>query len=95
MTIYSFFLLVHKVDGKNILWSFNWHFGKSLDFNYNDIVSLLFCVGKAPWKKTSGKSEATSEDLAFPSRSLRESDGVRRRGCIEHGKNKGVGSGLT
>ena len=29
------------------------------------------------------------EDLAFTSRSSRESDGVRRRGCIEHDSIKG------
>jgi hypothetical protein len=52
---------------------------------------LPFCVGKAQRKKTSGMSEATLEDLAFPNRSTRESDGVRRRGCIEHDDTNGVG----
>jgi hypothetical protein len=28
--------------------------------------------------------EATIEDLAFPHRSSKEPDEVRRRGCIEH-----------
>jgi hypothetical protein len=31
--------------------------------------------------------EATIEDLAITIRSSRESDRVRRRGCIEHDKN--------
>jgi hypothetical protein len=34
--------------------------------------------------------EATIEDLAFTNHSLRESDRVRRRGCIEHGYTKGL-----
>ena len=29
------------------------------------------------------------EDLAFTSRSSRKSDGVRRRGCIEHDSTEG------
>ena len=33
--------------------------------------------------------EATIEDLAITSRSPRESDGVRRRGCVEHDFVKG------
>jgi hypothetical protein len=33
--------------------------------------------------------EATIEDLAFANRSLRESDRVRLRGCIEHDYIKG------
>ena len=33
--------------------------------------------------------EATTEDLAITIRSSRESDGVRRRGCIEHDFTKG------
>jgi len=36
-----------------------------------------------------GMVEATIEDLAITTRSSRESDGVRRRGCIEHGLAKG------
>jgi len=32
--------------------------------------------------------EATIEDLAFTNRSSMESDGVRRRGCIEHDYTK-------
>ena len=38
--------------------------------------------------------EATLEDLAFPSRSSKEPDGVRRRGCIEHPYGKEVELGL-
>jgi hypothetical protein len=34
--------------------------------------------------------EATIEDLAITTRSSRESDGVRRRGCIEHDFAKGL-----
>jgi hypothetical protein len=34
--------------------------------------------------------EATIEDLAFTIRSSRKSDGVRRRGCIEHDFDKGL-----
>jgi len=34
--------------------------------------------------------EATIEDLAITNRSSRESDGVRRRGCIEHEFAKGL-----
>ncbi len=40
-------------------------------------------------------SEATLEDLAFTNRSSRESDEVRRRGCIEHENKKVMGCGLT
>jgi hypothetical protein len=39
--------------------------------------------------------EATIEDLAFTIRSSRKSDGVRRRGCIEHDCIKSMRSGLT
>jgi len=42
-----------------------------------------------------GMVEATIEDLAFPHRSSKEHDKVRRRGCIEHFSGKGVGSGLN
>jgi len=42
-----------------------------------------------------GMVEATIEDLAFPSCSSKEPDGVRRRGCIEHTFGKDVGSGLN
>ena len=42
-----------------------------------------------------GMVEATIEDLAFPSCSSKEPDGVRRRGCIEHGFEKEVGLGLN
>jgi len=34
--------------------------------------------------------EATIEDLAITTRSSRESDVVRRRGCIEHDFTKGL-----
>jgi hypothetical protein len=40
-------------------------------------------------------SEATSEDLAFPNRFSKESDEIRRRGCIEHNCTKGAEWGLT
>jgi len=40
-------------------------------------------------------SEATSEDLAFMSRSSREPDKVGRRGCIEHDNTKGVGISIN
>ena len=36
--------------------------------------------------------EATIEDLAITIRSSRESEGVRRRGCIEHDFSKGLES---
>ena len=42
-----------------------------------------------------GMVEATIEDLAFPSCSSKEPDGVRRRGCIEHTFGKEVGLGLN
>jgi hypothetical protein len=34
--------------------------------------------------------QSAIEDLAFTSRSSRESDVVRRRGCIEHDRTKGA-----
>jgi hypothetical protein len=37
-----------------------------------------------------GMVEATIEDLTFTNRSSRESNGVRRRGCIEHDLAKGL-----
>jgi hypothetical protein len=42
-----------------------------------------------------GMVEATISDLAFLSRSSKEPDGVRRRGCIEHFLRKEVGLGLN
>jgi len=42
-----------------------------------------------------GRVEATIEDLAFPSRSFKEPDQVRRRGCIEHAFGKEVGLSLN
>ena len=40
--------------------------------------------------------EAAIEDLAFPNRFSRESDAVRRWGCIEHDYTHNMwGSGLT
>jgi hypothetical protein len=35
-----------------------------------------------------GKVKVTIEDLAFLNRASRESDAVRRRGCIEHAMEK-------
>ena len=34
--------------------------------------------------------EATIEDLAITNRSLRESDTIRQRGCIEHDFTQGL-----
>jgi len=42
-----------------------------------------------------GMVQATIEDLAFSSRSSKEHDKVRRRGCIEHAFGKEVGSSLN
>ena len=61
-------------------------------YNHNLSISLHIIIETSLFPRQIGllgMVEVTIEDFAFTNRSSRESDKVKRRGCIEHDFTKG------